>query len=204
MAEDGIEDSVRGSEQKDFRALDETCSQCMSFALVAQLVQDSVEILYEQNQPSTARLALVHECREGISGEAFLIAFVPGQRISLVGPLGIVRGAGQVAQGGEPEIRQIPDPVAFLVERDRLPDGGKLRTLRDCVQEAQPEGGLSHAARADEHHVLAWPARRLFPKEAEHLRERVLAGNERRLQLVRGQLGGVVEAPANHGAICLP
>ena len=109
-----------------------------------------------------------------------------------------------MAQGGEPEIRQIPDPVAFLVERDRLPDGGQIRSLLDCVEEAQPEGGLSHPARADEHHVLTWPAWRLFPEEAEQFRERFPAGDERCLQLVRGQLGGVVEAAANHGAVCLP
>ena len=204
VAADGIEDSVCGPEQKDFRALDETCSQCMSFALIAQLVQDSVKVLYEQNQPPTACLAIVHECRKRIGGEAFLVALVSGQRVGSIGPLGIVRGAGQMAQGGEPEIRQIPDFVAFLVEWNRLPDGGKLRSLLDCVQEAQPECGLSHAARADEHHVLTWPARRLFPEEAEHLLESFPARDERRLQLVRGQLGGVVEAPANHGAICLP
>ena len=204
VAADGVEDSVCGPEQKDFGALDETCSQCMSFALVAQLVQDPVEVLHEQNQPSTASLAMVHDCRERVGGEAFLVAFVSGQCIGFVGPLGIVRGAGQMAQGGEPEIRQIPDFVAFLVERDRLPDGGKLRSLLDCVQEAQPKGGLSHAAPADEHHVLTWPAWRLFPEEAEHLREGFPAGDERCLQLVRGQLGGVVEAPANHCAVCLP
>ena len=147
---------------------------------------------------------MVHECRERVGGEAFLVALISGQRVGSIGPLGIVRGAGQMAQGGEPEIRQISDPVAFLVERDRLPDGGKLRSLLDCVQEAQPEGGLSHAARADEHHVLTWPAWRLFPEKAEHLFESFPARDERRLQLVRGQLGGVVEAPAYHGAACLP
>ena len=105
-----------------------------------------------------------------------------------------------MTQGGEPEAGQVADRVAFLVERDGLPAGGQIGGVPDRVQEAQAEGGLSHAVRADEHRMRARAAKGLLADQAEHLLEGVLACDERGLQLVRGQLGRVVEPAAVHGA----
>ena len=197
---DGLEDGVGGTEQQDVRPLDQGGAQGMDFALVPHLPEDDVEILDEQDQPFPAFPTKIQERREGVCGEPLRVALIPGERVGSVRPSWIMGGAGQMTQGGEPEIREIADLVAFLVERDGLPAHGQPRGVPDRVQETQPKGGLSHAARADEHHVLAWPVGGLLADQAKHVHKHVFACDERRLQLVRGQLGRVVEPAAAHGA----
>ena len=109
-----------------------------------------------------------------------------------------------MVQGGKPEVRQIADPVALLVEGDGLPDCGEFGILLDREQEPQPESGLPHAAGTDEQEVLARSTGLLLANDAEQFLERLLARDERRLELVRGKLGWVVKAQAHHGSIPLP
>ena len=144
-------------------------------------------------------MAEVRERGERVCREPVRVSFVLGEGIGSIRPSGVSGSAGQMEQGGQPEIRQADDPVVLLVERDGLPVRGKAGILPDRVQETQPEGGLSHSARADEHQVLARSSGRLFVQQAEHFREVFPTSDERRLQLVGSQLGRIVEPAADHG-----
>ena len=131
----GFEDGIGRSEQKDFGTLDEIRTQRVNFALVAHLTENRVQVLDEQDQSFSGSLAVIHESGNCVGGDAFSVSFLSRQRVGSVCPFGFVRRAGQMTQSREPEVRQIDNPVAFLVEGDRLPGCGEVRCLGDRVQE---------------------------------------------------------------------
>ena len=135
VATNCFEDGIGRSEQKDFVTFDEIRTQRMNFALVANLLENRVQVHHEQDQSFPGSLAVVHESRDRVCGEAFSVSFHSRQRVGSVCPFGFFCSAGQMTQSREPEIRQIANLVAFLVERDRLPSRSEVRGLHDCVQE---------------------------------------------------------------------
>ena len=199
VAADGFEHRVGGSEQHELRAFDQGGAKLVYLALVLELIEDRVQVLDEQDWPLPTRVAEVRERGERVCREPVRVSFVLGERFGSIRPSGVSGGAGQMEQGGQPEIRQADDPVVLLVERDGLPVRGKAGVLSDRVQETQPEGGLPHPARSDEHQVLARPSGSLFVQQAEYFREVFPTSDERRLQLVGSQLGRIVEPSADHG-----
>ena len=93
----------------------------MHVALIPELIQDSVEILDEQDELLTALRAEILKRREGVSGEPFCITLLLFEIVRLFLPTCVLDGVCQVAKCGQPETRQIAYAVAFLVERHRLP-----------------------------------------------------------------------------------
>ena len=162
VAADGVEERIGGSQNQDFGAFHQRGAQLVDFPFVLHLSEDGIDVLHEENQPLTALLAEVHERCKRIRSQPLRVLFAAGQRVRSVRPPILQRRAGKVAQRTEPEIRQVHDPIALLVKRNGLPMIAESRVVSDRVQETEPECRFSHAARADEHHVLTWTAGKLL------------------------------------------
>ena len=201
MAADAAEDGVRRANQQEVRTFDQAGAQAVNLAFVAELHQYGIQVLHEQDWALAAFPVKVRQRGPCVSRKPSRVTFVLQERVRPVRPLGIFRGTRQMAQGCEPEVREVAYAVAFLVERDRLPFCGEAGAFGDSTEEPKPERGLPHAPRADQHHVLARAAAFLPAQQFEHALEDVLSRGERLFQLLGGQLRRIVETPRDHAAL---
>ena len=181
---------ARGSaDEHHARLLHQEGAQAVQRLGIADGGEHVVEVVDEQQGASAA-------AGDGFEKEFSRLVLDVGrwrveQRLGAVG--GIVGRVFPLPDRFEPKIGEVADAPALLVEHHGLPRLREFRIARDAVRDGPKRGGLAHAARAHEQHVLGRMAGSVLPNRVEQGVEQRLPGDKFAEQRVRGEQRGVVE-----------
>ena len=139
-----------GAEEHDAGIIHEEGAKAVERFGVVDGGEEIVEIVDEEQGASAAA---VHFFEKGIAGGVFDVG--SGFVEQLLGAVfGVIGGVFPLAESFEPEISEVADAAAFLIENDREPLPGQYGIVLYGVGDGPEGSGLSHAARADQKRVL--------------------------------------------------
>ncbi len=142
---------------------------------VVDVVEDVVEVVDEQQG---AFAGFRQQFKKPLLRPVGEVVGVFVQQL-LAGLAGAVQRGFQMADGFQPEIRQVADAVLLLLEQDRQPFGVECRVAGfDAVLDRAQQGRLAHATRADDDDMLLRLVRAVMANDVEYALQHPLAVDE--------------------------